>query len=210
MEIMIPKMPETNDIAVLKAYIKKLSELFTFFMESLDRPQENPSFEELYKLSFRLDELENRLDYSFNKTADGSGVLRLGDVTFSFGSASVSSGSSIGVALSPLNIRSGRGTEHSIIGLIPQYREAKVLSIENGWAEVEYGGIRGFSSTDYLNIKTESGGVLTIPFGTIFLEKPAVFLSSENPSVRLMETTNATITVSSETQCSISFLAVGR
>ena len=51
-----------------------------------------------------------------------------------------------------LNIRVAPNLKGTILGSIPKGRECTVLSVENGWAKVVYGGIKGYSSTDYLVI----------------------------------------------------------
>lgn len=49
-----------------------------------------------------------------------------------------------------LNVRSGHGTEYSAIGQIPAGAEVKVTKSDGTWAHVEYDGIFGFCSMEYL------------------------------------------------------------
>ena len=86
-----------------------------------------------------------------------------------------------------LNMRTGAGTNHSIITTIPKGTSVKVLSSSNGWDYVEYNGKKGYCSssylvstttasttkkvtTDNLNMRTGAGTnhsiITTIPKGT--------------------------------------------
>lgn len=51
---------------------------------------------------------------------------------------------------SDLNIRSGAGTNNSVIGSIPNNTTVTVIDMGNGWAKVVYHGKQGYISTDYL------------------------------------------------------------
>lgn len=52
-----------------------------------------------------------------------------------------------------LKIRSGHGTQYSIIGEIPPGANVNVLGASNGWAHISYNDIEGFSSMNYLKLK---------------------------------------------------------
>lgn len=53
-------------------------------------------------------------------------------------------------ALDWLNIRVAPNLKGTVLGSIPKGKECTVLSVEDGWAKVIYGGLKGYSSTDYL------------------------------------------------------------
>lgn len=52
---------------------------------------------------------------------------------------------------SDLNVRVGPGTEHRSIGVIPGGSNAEVGRCFNGWCEIFWNGLRGFSSQAYLD-----------------------------------------------------------
>ena len=54
---------------------------------------------------------------------------------------------------STLNIRSGHGTSHSIIGSIPDGAVVYVSKSNGSWAHVYYNGISGYASMDYLELQ---------------------------------------------------------
>jgi len=64
-----------------------------------------------------------------------------------------STGETIMVTTANLNMRTGPSTSYSIIRVIPNGAEVRVLSTANGWARVVYGGSEGYSSLSYLKLK---------------------------------------------------------
>lgn len=52
-----------------------------------------------------------------------------------------------------LNIRSGHGTNFSIVGSIPANAEFKVTKGNGEWAHVEYNGVKGYASMAYMQLK---------------------------------------------------------
>jgi uncharacterized protein YraI len=52
---------------------------------------------------------------------------------------------------SDLNVRVGPGTEHQSVGIIPGGSTAEVGRCFNGWCEIFWRGLRGFSSQAYLD-----------------------------------------------------------
>ena len=52
-----------------------------------------------------------------------------------------------------LKIRDKASSSGEEIGSIPFGEKAKVYSVEDGWAEVEYNGIKGYSIAAYLTCK---------------------------------------------------------
>ena len=59
---------------------------------------------------------------------------------------------------SVLNIRSGAGMDYKIIGKIPPSGKPQILGENGNWAQVNYNGITGWSSKDYLTY--DKGGLL--------------------------------------------------
>ncbi|MFH5835267.1 SH3 domain-containing protein [Proteiniclasticum sp. C24MP] len=54
------------------------------------------------------------------------------------------------VTTANLNMRTGPSTSYSIIRVIPNGVEVRVISTSNGWARVIYGGSEGYASLSYL------------------------------------------------------------
>lgn len=76
-----------------------------------------------------------------------------------------------------LNIRSGHGTNSSVIGQIPANAEFTVTKGNGQWAHVEYNGVKGYASMDYMQRKEEIKSEMkienqTAPEGTIEIGKP--------------------------------------
>jgi hypothetical protein len=55
-----------------------------------------------------------------------------------------------------VNLRSGAGTNHSVITTIPHNAEVRVISTEGSWTQVEYNGRRGYVSSRFLDDKKNS------------------------------------------------------
>ncbi len=210
MEVNLPKMPKTDDLESLKGYISRLYEQLTFLLSNIgdnNGVDGSEYFSLIERLSFELSELKTKLDYSFQKTAESSGVVRIGDVVISFGRVKLEKDKTVGVATAALNIRSGPGTSYGIIGSIPRYKEAEIISTENGWAKVKYSGVEGYSSMSYLNIKSSSGNNNAISLGYCFLEPPCVLITPETEA-NLVRVTEGTIELSGEGV--VNYLAIGR
>ncbi len=73
-------------------------------------------------------------------------------------SGSTSSSSTYYVTASSLNVRSGAGTSHSVIGSLSQNQSVSVSSIANGWATISYNGRTAYVSTSYLSQTSSSSG----------------------------------------------------
>lgn len=54
-----------------------------------------------------------------------------------------------------LNIRSGNSVNYSAIGKVPAGAEVSVTSADGSWAQVEYNGVSGYCSMDYLQRTAE-------------------------------------------------------
>lgn len=55
-----------------------------------------------------------------------------------------------GVTADVLNVRSGPGTNYSIVGQLYYGQAILVNSISNGWARFKYNGINRYAKADYL------------------------------------------------------------
>ena len=56
-----------------------------------------------------------------------------------------------------LNVRSGAGTKHKILGTLKKGQKITVLSTSNGWAKIKYGSGYGYVSASYLtDVTTEN------------------------------------------------------
>ncbi len=60
---------------------------------------------------------------------------------------------------SSLNIRSGAGMNHSVIGSIPPKGRPTILGEKGDWANVKYNGVTGWSSKKYLTY--DQGGIMS-------------------------------------------------
>ena len=61
------------------------------------------------------------------------------------------------VTTSVLNVRSGPGTENSIVTKLYQGNVAKIIGINNAWFKVQYGGYTGYISPDYVTVVPYEG-----------------------------------------------------
>ncbi len=59
-------------------------------------------------------------------------------------------------ANSSLNVRSGAGTNHSIIGSLPSKATIEILETLNGWYKIKYNNITGYVSSQYVSLTTSS------------------------------------------------------
>ena len=76
-----------------------------------------------------------------------------------------STGETVMVTTANLNMRTGPSTSYSIIRVIPNGAEVKVLSTSNGWARIVYGGSEGYASLSYLKPKDtlpSTGGTIMV------------------------------------------------
>lgn len=55
-----------------------------------------------------------------------------------------------------LNIRASHGLNHKIVGKIPGGKKVTVLEKVDGWYKVEYNGVKGYSSSQYIKIGNET------------------------------------------------------
>lgn len=76
-----------------------------------------------------------------------------------------------------INIRSGKGTEYSAIGKIPAHADnIKVLDGDGKWAHIEYNGVTGYCSMDYIQKLTPKESKMDIasviaPMGQVEYKK---------------------------------------
>lgn len=64
----------------------------------------------------------------------------------------------------PLTIRSGHGTSFNAIGSIPSGASVTVTKANGSWAHVEYGGVSGYASMEYLTLPLQQTSVYPVPF----------------------------------------------
>ncbi|WP_026594006.1 C40 family peptidase [Bacillus sp. UNC437CL72CviS29] len=63
------------------------------------------------------------------------------------------------INVAALNVRSGEGTNYSVIGALPQGQKVQVISEHYGWSKINYNGRTGYVGTRYLS-KTPVGGAV--------------------------------------------------
>lgn len=61
-----------------------------------------------------------------------------------------------------LNIRSGHGSSYAAVGKVPANAQVKVTKADGSWAHVEYNGVSGFCSMDYLQKISDVDSDMTI------------------------------------------------
>ena len=74
---------------------------------------------------------------------------------------------------SPLTIRSGHGTGYSSIGSIPKGATCYVSKSDGTWAHVEYNGINGFASMQYLTRAASNPAWVRVNYSSIHLRVPS-------------------------------------
>ena len=67
------------------------------------------------------------------------------------------------VTASSLNVRSGAGTNYSVIGNLKKGASATVVSNSNGWSKIKYGSGYGYISSQYTSGSKPSGGDTSTP-----------------------------------------------
>ncbi|WP_459501877.1 C40 family peptidase [Bacillus sp. C1] len=63
------------------------------------------------------------------------------------------------INVAALNVRSGEGTNYSVIGALPQGQKVQVISEHYGWSKINYNGRTGYVGTRFLS-KTPVGGAV--------------------------------------------------
>ena len=66
-----------------------------------------------------------------------------------------------------LNVRSGHGSEFSIVGQLYPYSEFTVTKADGHWAHVEYEGVSGYCSMEYIQRKENPESAMTISGETV-------------------------------------------
>ncbi len=90
------------------------------------------------------------------------------------------------VAIANLNMRTGPSTSYKVILVIPKGNDVKVISINDGWAKIDYKGNVGYASLSYLKAKsTEQPGNSTIMRTTESLNM-RTGPSTSNPVIRVI------------------------
>ena len=78
------------------------------------------------------------------------------DTTELFSRVSVPEGIAFANVTDALNIRKGPGTNYSRIGKLGKNAYCIVESVENGWAKITSGSVKGYCSTEYLIMGDEA------------------------------------------------------
>lgn len=78
-------------------------------------------------------------------------------------STTTTTGTSATVNASSLNVRSGAGTGHKIIGRLARNSKVETLGKEGTWYKIKYGASTGFVHADYLKFSSSSSGGTTAP-----------------------------------------------
>lgn len=78
------------------------------------------------------------------------------DATELFSTVSVPEGIAFANVTDALNIRKGPGTNYSRIGKLGKNAYCIVESVENGWAKITSGSVKGYCSTEYLIMGDEA------------------------------------------------------
>ena len=105
-----------------------------------------------------------KVDYNGTDGYVYSNYLSLSGVTSSGGSASGSNGSVKG---SDVRMRSGPGTNYSILGVYNTGTEMTITGESGNWYKVSYGGKDGYVSKDYMTTTKPSSGGSTSQTGYI-------------------------------------------
>ena len=87
-----------------------------------------------------------------------------------------------------LNVRSAPGTENSVIGLLPTNSEVTILSTENNWHKIFYGGVDAYVSADYV-IVTATNVEKDLTLNTVPYSNGQIpsYIGSMVPGERLVE-----------------------
>lgn len=92
---------------------------------------------------------------------------------------------------SNLNIRASYGTQYKIIGKIPAGKKVTITEKVNGWYKVNYNGVEGYSSAEYISIENSSQGS---SYGEVSISgNGKVIKMSSNLNVRKNASTTSTI-----------------
>ena len=78
------------------------------------------------------------------------------DTTELFSKVEVPEGIAFANVTDALNIRSGPGTNYSRIGKLGKNAHCIIESVENGWAKITSGSVKGYCSTEYLIMGDEA------------------------------------------------------
>ena len=92
------------------------------------------------------------------------------------------------VTATTLNVRSGAGTNYSIIGSLSKGTKVEVISTTNGWSKIKYNGSTGYVSSQYLSSSASDNSTSTstsvskvISYAKKLIGKPYVW-GAEGPS----------------------------
>ena len=96
----------------------------------------------------------------------------------------------VSVSSGALNVRSGAGTQYSVIGSVSKGKEVEITGESGTWYKINYGGKTGYVSKDYINIKSE--GSNTNPPSQSY-KKGTVINVSSSLNVRTSPSTSSSV-----------------
>ncbi len=88
------------------------------------------------------------------------------NVTELFSTVEIPEGIAFANVTDALNVRSGPGTNYSRIGKLGKNAYCIVESVENGWAKIKSGSVKGYCTTEYL-IMGDEAAALAATLGTV-------------------------------------------
>ena len=120
-------------------------------------------------------------------------------------SSSASTQNKVGTvtASSSLNIRSGAGTNYSIIGSLPSKASVQILEALNGWYKIKYNNLTGYVSSQYVSVNTSSDTSLNSPSTQ---NKVGTVTASPSLNIRSGASTNYSIIGSLPSKASVQIL----
>ena len=120
-------------------------------------------------------------------------------------SSSASTQNKVGTvtASSSLNIRSGAGTNYSIIGSLPSKASVQILETLNGWYKIKYNNLTGYVSSQYVSVNTSSDTSLNSPSTQ---NKVGTVTASPSLNIRSGASTNYSIIGSLPSKASVQIL----
>lgn len=91
----------------------------------------------------------------------------------------------IGTATTDVNIRSGPGPEHRVIGMIRSRQRANVIGCIEGsrWCQVDFRGRRGWTYSQYMTLSGQMAAVLPAPEVEVAATTPVVTYQTATPTV---------------------------
>lgn len=103
--------------------------------------------------------VNGKTGYVYNKYLSNTGATSSVQPT----APSTSTSKTVYVTASVLNVRSGAGTSHSVIGSLTKGKAANVVGTSGNWYKIKYGSGYGYISASYTSSKAPSGSTTNTP-----------------------------------------------